>query len=163
MSKLFDALNYRDSAHKRLQAAQSLLKTQHYVEAIYFAGVALECMLISFIRTQREHIESGHYLLGLLAESGIADIVKCDRQEFHGLVTSVYRRWDNDLRYINLEGLKKRYKASGLHKAKKLRNDDKSKDIKGDFIENNAKAVFNSVSKIIKEGEIAWISKKTRR
>jgi hypothetical protein len=111
----FSSLVYRDSAQNRLKAARELLVAHYFIEAIYLSGVALECMFLSFIRTESKHYDGKHYLLRLLAESGIADYVKCDREYFHGLVTAVFRRWNNDLRYISMSELKQRYLSMGLN------------------------------------------------
>lgn len=149
----FNSQVYRDSAHNRLNAALGLLKAHHFIEAIYLSGVAVECMFLSFIRTESKHYDGKHSLDRLLTESGMADYVTCNRGYFHGLVTSVFRRWNNDLRYISISELRKRYNLLGLNRY------NNQKKIKGDFVEFNAKEAFNTASLIIKEGEFAWLKK----
>jgi HEPN domain-containing protein len=68
--------HYLEAAYERIDAARKLHNEQHYPEAVYFAGVAVECLLLAYKTRREPEFESRHDLRKLLKESGMADFIR---------------------------------------------------------------------------------------
>ena len=68
--------HYLEAAYERIDAARKLRNERHYPEAIYFAGIAVECLLLAYRIRENPEFESRHDLRKLLKETGMTSFIR---------------------------------------------------------------------------------------
>lgn len=145
----FRAEHYLDTARERVFSAVRLYELSRYSAAIYFAGVAVECLLRAYILRRTKEFESRHDLTDLMRKSSIADFIPPQQnREFGVYLTTVWRRWKNNYRYASIARLSSEFRDIGLFSG-----------IKGDPLKENARITIPATEKIISAGVLAWNSK----
>ncbi|HAO19892.1 MAG: hypothetical protein BWK80_24340 [Desulfobacteraceae bacterium IS3] len=143
--------NYLEASQERIDAARRLYNFQHYTEAIYLAGVAVECILLAYRIRENSEFESRHDLKNLLRESGIASFIsEKDQRKLPALLGEVWSRWKNNYRFISDESLASEFKRLKLDRG-----------IKGDILKANSANIISNAYEIINIGVRRWTSGKS--
>lgn len=144
------AENYRDAAAERITVALELYGTNRWVESVYLAGLAVECMLRAYRHLIDPRFDARHNLDKLYDLAKFADIVpRSDRDHLVAAMETVTALWANDYRYIPEAELKARWLAQGLNKRG-------NRWIKGDFLKERTRELMNSATKIVNTGVAKW-------
>ena len=102
----FKPEEYRRAALERLSSAKRAVGAGDYVEAVYIAGVAIECMLRGYRVRLDQSFDEGHDLWKLAHASHILQRIPDRKQErVRGALQTAKRRWANDHRYRSSDAL----------------------------------------------------------
>ncbi len=143
--------NYLEASQERIDAARRLHNLQHYPEAIYFAGVAVECVLLAYRTRENPEFESRHDLKSLLRESGLASFIsERDQRKLPALLGEVWYRWKNNYRFVSYDSLISEFKRLKLDRG-----------IKGDILKVNSVVIISNAIEIINLGVRRWKSGKS--
>lgn len=99
--------DYISAANARIQAARLMYREQRFVDAVYLAGVATECLLRAFALDQ-DTVFDGRPDLGTLFKTAAIERFVGERQRatMSAHLGNVWSRWKNNYRYIGEERLK---------------------------------------------------------
>jgi hypothetical protein len=137
---------YRWASLDRIGAAGALHRAAHYGAAIYFAGVAVECMLRAYRTRVDPEFDARHDLSQLLNASGLQNYVPEKRRaEVAAALGDVWSRWKNDYRY-----------ASDDRVLRDLRDRGLTLGIKGDPLKENSRRVYEKAFELVGLGEARW-------
>ena len=144
------AEEYREAAIERIVCAQELYSSGRLVEANYFAGVAVECILRAYrIRIDAE-FDARHNIGDLYRMGRFADIVPpANAVEINAALGDVIALWSNGDRYLPEYALKRDWKKRKLYRHRGLW-------IKGDFFKELTRKLMNSSETIVNMGIIQW-------
>lgn len=144
----FNAEQYLDCSSERIKDAKCLHEDGQYVGAIYFAGVAVECLLRAYIRRKDPTLDERHDLKDMLKKSDLDGFITgADRKLTAAWLMDVWTRWKNNYRYASPERLKSEYVKLNLHSG-----------IKGDFMKENCRIAVDSALELITKGNRKWTS-----
>ncbi|QTA92650.1 HEPN domain-containing protein [Desulfonema magnum] len=142
--------HYLEAAYERIDAARKLHNERHYPEAIYFAGVAVECLLLAYRTRENSDFESRHDLRKLLKESGMTDFIRQkDMIRLPALLGEVWSRWKNNYRFASYGRLTSEFRRLKLDRG-----------IRGDALKLNSEIVIRNAIEIINLGVRRWNSEK---
>jgi len=142
--------HYLEAAYERIDAARKLHNEQHYPEALYFAGVAVECLLLAYKTRDNPEFESRHDLRKLLKESGMADFTRHkDLMKLPALLGEVWSRWKNNYRFASYSRLSSEFRSLKLDSG-----------IRGDILKSNSDTAIRNALEIINLGVRRWNSEK---
>jgi HEPN domain-containing protein len=142
----FRAEHYLEASKERVFSAFCLYDSTRYVEAIYFAGVAVECLLRAYRKRYLGTFDERHDLTELMKNSSIASFIPVEQnQEFGAALTTVWRRWKNNYRYASIARLSTELRGLGLFTT-----------IKGDPLKENARITLSAAQKLINAGVLSW-------
>jgi hypothetical protein len=140
---------YRWAALDRVRAAEVLHAATKYAAAIYFAGVAVECILRAYRLRIDKEFDSRHDLPALLTASGLRDYIPTKRRgEVAAALGDVWSRWKNDYRY-----------ASDDRVLRDLRDRGLTAGLKGDPLKESSRRVFEKAHELVGLGVARWNSK----
>jgi hypothetical protein len=143
----FGTDTYRAGAMERVEDALLLSANEHFVGAVYSAGLAVECMLRSLVWIKDKQLDERHDLrrlavriesLGLLRR-GEAD------EGFVGLIQDIAVGWHNNLRFAAEEQLVRLWTHVGMVRKKKSGK-----------IKTECENFLNQCSEAIKRCEVLW-------
>jgi len=137
---------YYLAAVERIGCLRQLYDTKRYVEAIYFAGVSVECIFRAFIRQSSSGIDAGHDLVRLAKESRLA--TKIDQSlydQYSANLGTVAAVWTNLHIYRSESGARARIKSARLNAG-----------IKGDFLKEQTRRVVNASIELVNLGAAQW-------
>jgi len=144
----FKPEHYLESSLERIDSARRLHRQQHYPEAIYLAGVAVECLLLAYKTRENSEFESRHDLGNLLKESGVAGFIsQKDKRKLPALLGEVWSRWKNNYRFASRDRLTSEFKRLKLDRG-----------IKGEILKPNSYIVISNAVEIISLGVKQWNS-----
>ena len=93
--------DYIDGAGERIGAASAMYAQCRFVDAIYLAGVAVECVLRAFATEETNEFDARHDLSRLVKAPTIERFVgEKKRQVISASLGEVWARWKNNYRYI---------------------------------------------------------------
>jgi hypothetical protein len=139
---------YRWAALDRIGVAEVLHAAAKYAAAIYFAGVAVECILRAYRLRIDKTFDSRHDPAALLTASGLRDYVPAKRRaEVAAALGDVWSRWKNDYRY-----------ASDDRVLRDLRDRGLTAGIKGDPLKQSSRRVFEAAHELVGLGVGRWNS-----
>jgi hypothetical protein len=142
--------HYLEAACERIDAARKLHNERHYPEALYFAGVAVECLLLAYKTRQNPEFESRHDLRKLLKESGMADFIRHkDLIRLPALLGEVWSRWKNNYRFASCDRLASEFRRLKIDRG-----------IRGDILKPNSDAAVRNALEIINLRVRRWNSEK---
>lgn len=145
----FRSKHYLEAARERVLSAFRLYESARYADAIYVAGVAVECILRAYRLRKSKEFNEKHDLVELVKGSSIADFIPMEqRQAFGASLTAVWRRWKNNYRYASSR-LSTELQDMGLFAG-----------IKGDPLKENARITLSAAQKLINAGVLSWTSKR---
>ena len=131
-----------------METARRLYVAQRYSAAIYFAGVATECLLRAFITRETPQFDQRHDLRQLYNEAQFeAFIEPKDQRLAQTLLGDVWSRWKNNYRYASDGRLRSEFRRLGHNRG-----------IKGDFLKENSRRVVESGYELWMLGERTWHS-----
>ena len=144
--------DYIEGAGERLHAAQLLYRQSRYVEAIYFAGVAVECVLRAYLFSPDKPFDARHDLdqmLQNLPPDALETLAGHKRREIAAAIGDVWARWKNSYRYGCSRMLCAEMKRLELHRSKN-----------GDALEKACAAtVMNGAFDVVTRGVMQWSKK----
>lgn len=141
-----DAIDYFTAAKERLAEANLLYEKERYALAIYVAGVAVESLLRAYIVRINPKFEAAHDLYLLLDASNLRSFsAPTEGQQAFAAITTLFRRWRNDLRYTSNARLRRRLKKAKLDRG-----------IRGDFLKANCRMVIEAAKLVLKIGVTTW-------
>lgn len=144
------AEHYLDASRSRADTARRLHEAQRYSASIYFAGIAVECLLRAYVVRRDPRFDSRHDLMYLFKRSGIEEFITPeDRIHIGAWLGEVWSKWKNDYRYASDDRLRTEFK--------RLQHD---RDIKGDYLKENSRRVLEAALQLRTKGELRWNSKK---
>jgi HEPN domain-containing protein len=140
------AQDYIDGAQQRVHAAHRMHQDGCYVDCIYFAGLAVECVLRAFAWGISAEFEGRHDLSRLVSATTLAALIgqKHYRQMSIAL-GEVWSRWKNNYRYLAEKRLRNEYKRLQLDRG-----------IKGDFLKENSRMILENALMIVNKGVYQW-------
>jgi HEPN domain-containing protein len=142
--------DYVAGAGERLRAAQIMYERARYVDAIYSAGVATECILRAFLQEKTKEFDARHDLRELLKSAALLERFVGEKQRavVSASLGEVWSRWRNNYRYIGEDRLRAEFKSRGLDRG-----------IKGDFLKENARVTFENATTLVNKGTYQWNQK----
>ena len=142
--------HYLEATYERIDAARKLHNERHYPEAVYFAGVAVECLLLAYRTRENPEFESRHDLRRLLKESGMADFIRHkDLIRLPALLGEVWSRWKNNYRFASCGRLTSEFRKLKL-----------GRGIRGEILKPNSEMAIRNAIEIINLGVKRWNSEK---
>ena len=146
---LSTAETYRFAAREHLERAFRLHENEDYFLAHFVAGLAVECHLRAYMRTQSNEFNARHDLRELAKEADFYGIVPRHREEeFHADFVMLNLRWRSNHRYYSrrqfldyMTEIKAEFRESG------------------DRWKNISRRLLGLAEKIIEQGEAKWNSK----
>ena len=141
-----DPEHYMEASAFRIESARQLHEHSRYSEAIYLAGVSVECLLRAFITRSTREFDARHDLQELFKQTGMEDLIPLKRKRDAGAwLGTIWARWKNNYRYVPDDRLRAEFK--------RLRHD---RGIAGDFLKENSRQVINSAYELRTIGELQW-------
>ena len=145
-----NADQYLDASRHRADTARRLYEANRHAAAIYFAGVAVECLLRAYVVRRDPTFDSRHDLSDLFKRSELKDFIMInDRRAIGAWLGEVWSKWKNDYRYASDDRLRSEFK--------RLKQD---RGITGDCLKENSRRVVEAALQIQTKGELQWNSKK---
>ncbi len=144
-NKLFHPENRMNAAISRMETAIILLHNKRYSASIYIAGVAVECILRTFIEKYEQKKFDAEHRIGKLCKHRSIDPFYQDNPSMNQYFDTMINYWDNKYRYTDDIKLMTFYQARGLIKHSELRN---SKKLAG-----FAKECVTAANRIITKGK----------
>jgi len=139
----FNAVQYREAAVSRIEVARRLHSDGSYSEAIYLAGVAVECLLRSFMLQVDPQFEGRHDLRDLYKKAQLAELIhEKDRKKAAAWLGDVWARWKNNYRYASDDRLRSEFHSLGYDRG-----------VRGDFLKENSRIVVDSALELKTLGE----------
>lgn len=121
--ELFRPQNRIDAALVRMETSDLLLEKKRFSASIYFAGVAVECVLRAFIERDSKFFDEKHDLKKMSENSSIVPFFQdCDNMD--DCFDRVIQYWDNKYRYTDDVKLMTFYRSRGLVTHSKIRNEN---------------------------------------
>jgi len=140
---------YLEASRYRMETARRLHDQQRFSGAIYFAGVAVECLLRAYILRKDPTFDERHDLSDMFKRSELADFVHSgERQDVSAWLGTVWARWKNSYRYASDDRLRTEFKG--------LKHD---RGVKGDPLKENSRMVIEAALQLRTLGEKRWTSK----
>jgi hypothetical protein len=141
---------YRVAASERSVCARELYDGGRYVEANYFAGLAVECILRAYrIRIDPE-FDARHDRGRLYKMAKFADIVpQADIDRVNAALEEVAVLWSNEYRFLPNYALREAWKKRKLFR----RGADW---IRGDFVKERTRQLVNAAAFLVNLGESRW-------
>ena len=141
--------NYIDGASERIGAAYGMYASSRFVDAIYLAGVAVECILRAFAIEETDEFEGRHDLSRLMKAATLERFIgEKQRQAISAALGEVWTRWKNNYRYVGDDRLRSELKRLQLDRG-----------IKGDALKENARMVLENAFTIVNKGTFQWKKK----
>jgi len=138
-----DPKHYLDASFNRIDSARKLHMQGRYSDAIYLAGVSVECLLRAFITHK---FDKRHDLQDLFKESSLEALIPDKRRrEVGSWLGIIWARWKNNYRYVSDDRLQAEFK--------RLKHD---RGISGNFLKENSRLVINCAYKLRILGEQQW-------
>jgi len=123
-SNKFNGRDYIEASKERILDAKKLLeKSENIIGAIYFSGVAVECIFRAYITLQSKEFDDKHDLSRLYETSMIGQ--KLDEREkkfFTVKFKCINSFWRNNLRYCSGVQLKRAMAHELVKEKKKFKN-----------------------------------------
>lgn len=146
LAEEFTAQVYRAAAAEHLTRLESFYFEQHYVWALYAAGVAVEAIFRAYRRRIDATFDSRHNLHHLAKAAKFITVVPARRvQEYTAALGLMGPRWSNKHRYRSEAALRAFLKRGGF-----------DRQIRGDFLKENARVVVNAATFIVNVGLLRW-------
>lgn len=141
--------DYIDGASERIGAARAMYAQTRYADAIYCAGVAVECVLRAFATAETDEFDSRHDLSKLVKAGTIERFVGQKQRKMVSIALGeVWARWKNNYRYVADGRLRTEMKRLQLDRG-----------IKGDALKENARLTLDSALTIVNKGTFQWKKK----
>jgi len=138
--------DYIGGAAERVQAARVMYDGGRYVDALYLAGVAVECVLRAYAKEENDEFDGRHDLLRLLKAATLEQFVgEKQRQSISAALGEVWARWKNNYRYAPDPRLRAEVKRLQLDRG-----------IKGDALKENARVSLENALVIVNKGTFQW-------
>jgi HEPN domain-containing protein len=145
----FDGDHYIDAAPERANAARALYQAHRYTEAVYLAGVAVECVLRAYAQEGGEAFDARHDLRQLFKAATLERFVGGkQRKAVSAALGEVWMRWKNSYRYAPAERMRK--------EISRLRLDQ---GIKGDALKETARVAIENALVVVNKGRYQWKKK----
>lgn len=120
-----------------------------FVDTIYLAGVAVECILRAFASEETDEFEGRHDLSRLMKAATLERFVgEKQRQAISAALGEVWARWKNNYRYVGDIRLRSEIKRLQLDRG-----------IKGDALKENARMALENALTIVNKGTFQWKKK----
>lgn len=97
---LFRPINRISAAMVRAETAQILFQKKRYSAAIYMAGVAVECVLRTFIENDEKKFSDRHSISSMVKKSAIVPLLK-ENDQMPRWFDTISNYWDNKYRYAD--------------------------------------------------------------
>jgi HEPN domain-containing protein len=141
-----DGDQYIDAAPERASAAQALYQDGRYTEAVYLAGVAVECVLRAYAQEEAGSFDARHDLRQLFKAATLERFVgEKQRQTVSAALGEVWARWKNNYRYAPEERMRK--------EVRRLRLDQ---GVKGDVLKETARVAIENALVVVNKGKYQW-------
>jgi hypothetical protein len=141
--------NYIEGASERIGAAYAMYASARFVDALYLAGVAVECVLRAYATDESDEFEARHDLLRLLKTATLERFVGQKKsQTISAALGEVWARWKNNYRYASDSRLRTEIKRLQLDRG-----------IKGDALKENARVALENALTIVNKGTFQWKKK----
>jgi HEPN domain-containing protein len=141
--------DYIGGAGERLEAASQMYKSSRFVDALYLAGVAVECVLRAYAQDESDEFEGRHDLSRLMKAATVERFAgEKQRQAISAALGEVWTRWKNNYRYAPDSKLRAELKRLQLDRG-----------IKGDALKENARVALQNASTIVNKGSFIWKNK----
>lgn len=141
--------DYIDGASERIRAARAMYEEYRFVDAIYLAGVAVECILRAFASDEDDEFEGRHDLRRLMKVTTLERFVgEKQRQAISAALGDVWARWKNNYRYVADSRLRSEIKRLQLDRG-----------IKGDALKENARVALENAYTLVNKGTFQWKKK----
>jgi hypothetical protein len=140
------AENYRDAATERIEASIALYQWECFIEANYFAGLAVECIFRSYRMMIDPAFDARHDLDKLYESARFADVVPIDETgKIDAALVNAVTLWSNDHRFLSEAALRKRWSKRKLFRG-----------IKGNFLKEQTRLLVDSAGQIVNLGVSRW-------
>ena len=140
--------DYISGASERITAAYVMYTSERFVDAVYLAGVAVECILRAYA-DESDEFEARHDLSRLMKAATLERFVgEKQRQTISAALGEVWSRWKNNYRYIPDPRLRKEFKRLELDRG-----------IRGDALKENARVALENAMIVVNKGTFQWKKK----
>ena len=149
------AEHYFEASRYRMDTARHLYENDRFSAAIYFAGVAVECIFRAYIYRKDQTFNERHDLGSMYSETGISDLVNSKECRSIGSCLGIlWTRWKNNYRYASDDRLCSEFYRLNYHRYNNCAY------IKGNYLKENSRMVLEAACEIHALGERKWQSKK---
>ena len=118
---LFRPVNRITAAMVRAETAQILFQKKRYSAAIYLAGVAVECVLRTFIENDEKKFSDKHCMSSMIKKPAVGPLLNADEQMSNWL-DAILNYWDNKYRYADDKKIMSFYYSAKLIKKASFKN-----------------------------------------
>lgn len=146
---------YRRAAQSNMEFMNELYTSGHIVAAYYLAGVAVECVLLSYLLDAGLQREDHHNLIQLEQRSGFIRGFsnEATQEDLTADLAEMASLWQNSHRYRSEELLRKFLNRRGLFEVD-------GKRVKGDIVKFHAVRILDAATRIVTYGVQRWIAQK---
>jgi hypothetical protein len=138
--------NCREAAKERIAASLEMYRQNRLVEANYFAGLAVECVLRGYRVLISAEFDARHDLSKLFDLARFVDIIPhAAIEKMTAAMGDVISLWSNDHRFLSEFSLRKKWTRSRLFRG-----------IKGDFVKERTWQLINAAEQIVSLGVARW-------
>ncbi|HCE46908.1 MAG TPA: hypothetical protein DET40_25455 [Lentisphaeria bacterium] len=150
-----DAEHYFEASRYRIETARQLYDKGKFSAAIYFAGVAVECIFRAYIYRKDLNFDSRHDLESMYKGTGMCDLINSqERRNMCSYLGILWTRWKNNYRYTSDDRLRSEFSRLKYYKY------DNGTFIQGNHLKENSRMVVDAAVGIHALGERKWQSKK---
>lgn len=140
--------DYIGGASERIAAAYAMYTSARFVDAVYLAGVAVECILRAYA-DESEEFEGRHDLSRLMKAATLERVFgEKQRRTISAALGEVWSRWKNNYRYVPDPRLRKEIKRLQLDRG-----------IRGDALKENARLTLENATIVVNKGTFQWKKK----
>lgn len=142
----FSGADYIEAASERITAARDLYVAHRYVDVLYLAGVAVECVLRAFALERTNEFDARHDLPSLMQVAALNQVMGSKaREDIAVALGEVWARWRNNYRYASDRRIRSDLKRRKLDRG-----------IKGDALKENARIALEYALAIVNKGRFQW-------
>lgn len=142
----FGPQQYLAAAREHAGQLSRLYDLGYYVLAVFWSGVAVECIFRAYRARIDPSFDSRHDLRELSRAARFNDIVPSGQVPAIGsALGEIAARWSNNHRYRSEQTVRALYRKMGLHQG-----------IRGDFLKENARIAVAAATRIVILGVARW-------
>jgi hypothetical protein len=141
--------DYIGGASERVQAARAMYDEARFVDALYLAGVAVECVLRAYADPLSGAFDGRHDLPRLMSAATLERWVgEKQRTAISAALGEVWARWKNNYRYATDARLRAEIKRLQLDRG-----------VKGDALRHSARTALDNALTVVNKGTAQWKKK----
>jgi hypothetical protein len=141
-----NAADYLDASRDHASSLAGLYNGGHYSLTLYVSGLVAECLFRAFRAKRGLPFTSDHVLQSLAEEAGFPELIPTpDRERFDAALSDLVVSWRNNHRFRSNRATRRFLKDMKL-----------DRNIKGDFLKENARRISSGAIDLLTVGVLKW-------